>query len=77
MELSQLTIADLVSLRLWVKATSTCVCRDHRQGGGQAVVTPEKLEKAMAHIAAGLNVREAAARVKVSKTALYKAFKQA
>lgn len=48
-----------------------------RRGGRQAVVTLEKLEKAKAHIEAGLNVREAAARVKVSKTALYKAFKQA
>jgi len=36
-------------------------------------VTPEKLARARTHLAAGLTVREAAARVKVSKTALYKA----
>lgn len=47
-----------------------------RQGGRQAVVTPEKLAKARQHMAAGLNVREAAARVKVGKTALYEALKK-
>jgi DNA invertase Pin-like site-specific DNA recombinase len=46
-----------------------------RRGGRQAVVTPEKLAKARQHIAAGLNVREAAARVKIGKTALYQALK--
>ncbi|OIS90841.1 recombinase family protein [Brucella cytisi] len=46
-----------------------------RRGGRQAVVTPDKLAKARQHLAAGLNVREAAARVKVSKTALYEALK--
>jgi DNA invertase Pin-like site-specific DNA recombinase len=46
-----------------------------RRGGRQAVVTPEKLAKARQHLAAGLNVREAAARVKVGKTALYEALK--
>lgn len=44
-----------------------------RRGGRQVAVTPEKLEKAKVHMAAGLNVREAAARVKVGKTALYSA----
>lgn len=47
-----------------------------RRGGRQAVVTPDKLAKARQHLAAGLNVREAAARVKVGKTALYNALKQ-
>jgi DNA invertase Pin-like site-specific DNA recombinase len=47
-----------------------------RRGGRQAVVTPEKLAKARQHLAAGLSVREAAARVKVGKTALYDALKQ-
>lgn len=47
----------------------------HRRGGRQAVVTPEKLAKARQHLAAGLNVREAAARVKIGKTALYEALK--
>ena len=36
-------------------------------------MTPDKLARAKAHLAAGLTVREAAARLKVSKTALYKA----
>lgn len=43
------------------------------QGGRRPVVTPDKLCKARAHIAAGLTVREAAARLKIGKTALYKA----
>jgi hypothetical protein len=46
-----------------------------RRGGRQAVVTPERLVKARQHLAAGLNVREAAARVKIGKTALYEALK--
>ncbi len=46
-----------------------------RRGGRQAVVTPEKLAKARQHLAAGLNVREAAARIKIGKTALYEALK--
>ncbi|RWC94748.1 MAG: recombinase family protein, partial [Mesorhizobium sp.] len=33
------------------------------------------LAKARQHLAAGLNVREAAARVKIGKTALYEALK--
>lgn len=44
-----------------------------RKGGRKPAVTPDKLARAQAHIAAGLTVREAAARVKVGKTALYKA----
>ena len=46
-----------------------------RRGGRQAVVAPEKLVKARQHLASGLNVREAAARVKIGKTALYEALK--
>lgn len=46
-----------------------------RRGGRQVVVTPDKLAKARQHLAAGLNVREAAARVKIGKTALYQALK--
>ncbi|EQB17374.1 DNA invertase [Sphingobium lactosutens DS20] len=42
-------------------------------GGRRPVITPDKLRKARAHIAAGLTVREAATRLKVGKTALYKA----
>lgn len=37
------------------------------------MVTPDKLARARTHLTAGLTVREAATRVKVSKTALYKA----
>lgn len=44
-----------------------------RKGGRRPVVTPEKLARANAHLAAGLTVREAAARLKVGKTALYSA----
>lgn len=47
-----------------------------RRGGRQSVITPEKLEKAKIHIAAGLTVREAAARIKVGKTALYNILNQ-
>jgi predicted DNA-binding protein (UPF0251 family) len=41
------------------------------------VVTAEKLQRAREHIANGLTVREAAARLKVSKTALYAALQAA
>jgi DNA invertase Pin-like site-specific DNA recombinase len=44
-----------------------------RQGGRKPVVTGDKLRRARALVAQGLNVREAAARVKVGKTALYAA----
>lgn len=46
-----------------------------RKGGRKAVVTAEKLERAKLFIEKGLTVREAAARIKVGKTALYEAFK--
>jgi DNA invertase Pin-like site-specific DNA recombinase len=48
-----------------------------RKGGRRPVITPDKLERARMHIAAGLTVREAAARMKVGKTALYAALSQA
>ncbi|MCL4825250.1 MAG: recombinase family protein [Anaerolineales bacterium] len=49
-----------------------------RNGGRKPVVTPQKLEKARELIdTKGLTVREAAGRVKVGKTALYKALKVA
>ena len=44
-----------------------------RKGGRKPSVTAEKLARAKLHIEAGLTVREAAARVKVGKTALYNA----
>ncbi len=46
------------------------------KGGRRPVVTPDKLRKARAHIAAGLTVREAAARLKIGKTALYRALEE-
>ena len=48
-----------------------------RKGGRKPVVTAEKLQRAQEHIANGLNVREAATRLKVSKTALYAALQAA
>lgn len=46
-----------------------------RKGGRKPVVTEDKLQRARDHIASGLNVREAAARLKIGKTALYAALK--
>jgi DNA invertase Pin-like site-specific DNA recombinase len=46
-----------------------------RKGGRKPVVNDEKLQRAREHIANGLSVREAAARLKVGKTALYAALK--
>lgn len=42
-----------------------------RKGGRKPVMTPEKLQRAREYIANGLNVREAAARLKVGKSTLY------
>jgi DNA invertase Pin-like site-specific DNA recombinase len=44
-----------------------------RRGGRKPVITAEKLQHAHSWIAKGLTVREAAARIKVGKTALYTA----
>ena len=44
-----------------------------RKGGRKPSVTPDKLARARLHLQAGLTVREAAARIKVGKTALYNA----
>ena len=46
-----------------------------RKGGRKLVVTADKLQRAREHLANGLNVREAAVRLKVGKTALYAALK--
>ncbi|WP_448464221.1 helix-turn-helix domain-containing protein [Martelella sp. AMO21009] len=46
-----------------------------RLGGRKPVMSPEKLAKAQQLISTGLNVREAATRLKVSKTTLYQALK--
>lgn len=46
-----------------------------RRGGRKPVMTPEKLARARSLISSGLTVREAAARIKVGKSALYEALK--
>lgn len=46
-----------------------------RSGGRRPVVTEEKLRRARALIAKGLTVRDAAVRLRVSKTALYEAMR--
>lgn len=48
-----------------------------RKGGRTPVITDEKLRRAKVLIGQGLTVREAAARVKAGKTALYAALKSA
>lgn len=48
-----------------------------RKGGRKPAVTNEKLARAQLHLAAGRTVREAASRIRVSKTALYKALGEA
>ena len=46
-----------------------------RKGGRKPVVNAEKLDRARAIMAKGLTVREAAARLRVGKTALYEALR--
>ncbi|HFT7270751.1 TPA: recombinase family protein, partial [Pseudomonas aeruginosa] len=62
---------DLIRER--TKAGLTAAAARGRKGGRKPVVTADKLQRAQEHIANGLNVREAATRLKVSKTALYAA----
>ena len=46
-----------------------------RKGRRKPVVTPKKFEQAKAHIGDGLTIREAAARLKISKKSLYNALR--
>jgi DNA invertase Pin-like site-specific DNA recombinase len=62
---------DLVTER--TKAGLAAALARGRQGGRRPVVTPTKLARARTMIADGLNVREAATRLKIGKTALYEA----
>ena len=62
---------DLIRER--TRAGLTAVAARGRKGGRKPVVTAEVLRKARALTAQGLNVREAAASLKVGKTALYEA----
>jgi DNA invertase Pin-like site-specific DNA recombinase len=66
---------DLIRER--TKAGLKAAAARGRKGGRKPVVTAEKLQRARDHIANGLNVREAAMRVKVGKTALYAALQEA
>ncbi|MBE2241961.1 MAG: recombinase family protein [Burkholderiaceae bacterium] len=62
---------DLIRER--TRAGLTAAAARGRKGGRKPVVTPDKLRRARSLIAQGLKVREAAARLKVGKTALYEA----
>ncbi|MQM29475.1 MAG: invertase [Candidatus Accumulibacter phosphatis] len=66
---------DLIRER--TKAGLTAAAARGRKGGRKPVVTAEKLQRAREQIANGLNVREAAARLKIGKTALYAALQAA
>jgi DNA invertase Pin-like site-specific DNA recombinase len=66
---------DLIRER--TKAGLTAAAARGRKGGRKPVVTADKLQRAREHIANGLNVREAAARLKIGKTALYAALQTA
>ena len=62
---------DLIRER--TQAGLTAAAARGRKGGRTPVVTEDKLLRARDCIANGLNVREAATRLKVGKTALYAA----
>ncbi len=66
---------DLIRER--TKAGLTAAATRGRKGGRKPVVTADKLQRAREHITNGLNVREAAARLKIGKTALYAALQAA
>ncbi len=66
---------DLIRER--TKAGLSAAAARGRKGGRKPVVTTDKLQRAREHIANGLNVREAAAQLKIGKTALYAALQAA
>ena len=66
---------DLIRVR--TRAGLDAAVARGRRGGRKPVVTEEKLRRARTLIAQGLTVREAAARIKVGKTALYAALGEA
>ncbi|TCJ15225.1 recombinase family protein [Parasulfuritortus cantonensis] len=66
---------DLIRER--TKAGLAAAAARGRKGGRKPVVSADKLQRAQEHIANGLNVREAAARLKIGKTALYAALQAA
>ena len=66
---------DLIRER--TKAGLAAAAARGRRGGRKPVITAERLQRARGHIAKGLSVREAAARLKIGKTALYAALQTA
>jgi DNA invertase Pin-like site-specific DNA recombinase len=64
---------DLIRER--TRAGLDAAARKGAKGGRPVALTPDKLAKAKALIDRGLNVREAAARVKVGKSVLYDALR--
>lgn len=64
---------DLIRER--TQAGLTAAAARGRKGGRKPVVTADKLQRARILLANGLTVREAAARLKVGKTALYAALR--
>lgn len=66
---------DLIQER--TKAGLAAAAARGRKGGRRPVITDEKLQRARAHLAKGLTVREVATRLKIGKTTLYEALKTA
>lgn len=66
---------DLIRDR--TKAGLAAAAARGRKGGRKPAVTADKLQRARELIANGLNVREAAARLKIGKTSLYTALQAA
>lgn len=66
---------DLIRDR--TKAGLAAAAARGRKGGRKPVMNDEKLQRAREYLATGMNVREAAARLKVGKTALYAALQAA
>ena len=64
-------------IRERTKAGLAAAAARGRKGGRKPVSTADKLQRAREHITNGLNVREAAMRLKVGKTALYAALQSA
>jgi DNA invertase Pin-like site-specific DNA recombinase len=64
---------DLIRER--TNAGLTAAAAIGRKGGRPVAATPERIARARQLIASGLNVREAAARVKIGKSALYAGLK--
>ena len=66
---------DLIRDR--TKAGLAAAAARGRKGGRKPVMNEDKLQRAREYIASGLNVREAAVRLKIGKTALYAALQAA